>query len=180
MKPVFVFLFPALLFACNDAPDKKSGGDTTAIVRDSVPAQTAVQPLDTAASSMKTDSVPAESVIAVVYYNLSYCGGAAPSEEILKEKKKYHLLTSSSLLLKNKTVSKEVKTDANGTFTTDLPSGQYDVYLTSGVNPKIHSVKENDCENCLTKPIAKADLDTRKVGTIYFTFPCAPGDKMRP
>lgn len=180
MKPVFVFLFSALLLACNDAPDKKSGNDTTAVVHDSVPDVSAVQTPDTAISATKTDSVPVESVIAVVYYNLSYCGGAAPSEEVLKQTRQFHLLTSSTLLLKNKTVSKEVKTDANGTFTTDLPSGQYDVYLTNGVNPKIHSVKENDCENCLTKPIAKADLDTRKVGTIYITFPCAPGDKTRP
>lgn len=86
-----------------------------------------------------------------VYTSSDYCGGAAPTDEIMKELTKSSLFTNGTLyfVLRNDEggAVKEftVNTNAKGKFKIYLTPGMYDIYLKSKDDRKkvVESVEEN-------------------------------------
>ncbi len=115
-----------------------------------------------------------------VFYNLPYCGGARPTEEILVQLAIWKPLTNSTLEFRNKSRGYLISINKDGFFSEAIPEGNYDVFLTRKVNKEIYNVEPNACENCLTEPIAKIKLVLNGKNEIRFTFRCDPGARMRP
>jgi hypothetical protein len=178
----------SLFFAACASPREKPVNDSvpaqaisTVTLKDStdtvVPGKIAVTIPDSPKVQNKQGIFPL--MTGVVYYNLRYCGGARPTEENLKALAEYTRLDSSTLLLKNKSGIYELHTDTNGAFRQAIPSGDYEVYLTKGVNPKIYNVAPESCDECLTKAITTVSLQPSTETEIRFTFRCPPMDHLR-
>ncbi|HET6990629.1 MAG TPA: hypothetical protein VFJ43_04860, partial [Bacteroidia bacterium] len=128
--------------------------------------------------SVVKDTTPSAPIIkGTVLYNLPYCGGARPTQEILDELAQMKPLTKSTLKLKNKSGEYFITTDSKGKFSIAIPPGKYDVYLTKKTDKNIYDVSPANCESCLTKPIAVFYTNNP---LIQFTFRCGPNARLRP
>lgn len=180
LKNINLFLVVGVLFfSCNESELK---------VNDPIDSITNLPiPLDTLKENIfindtvQFDTKPLNTIIeGKVIFHYPYCGGAAPTEEILAEVDQVYPLTFSTLKLKNNSGEYTITTDGNGNFSTNIPLGYYDVFLTKGINKNLYDVSPNACENCLTHPITNIKIKADKKIVIEFTFNCDPGAKTRP
>ena len=119
----FLLLLPLVLFSCENSQPEETKKDSPAVVR----------AVDTIATTVKKDTVTdsitkqpvqqADTLRGTVRFNLSYCGGAAPTMEVIEELKKYHALPSSVIILKKSGVRYVISTNENGEFAAALPEG---------------------------------------------------------
>ena len=180
LKKYFLFLVVGVVIcSCNEDAEKVVDRIDTIV---SLPI-----PLDTVnENNFKTDSVFKDTlpsypiVVGTVIFHYPYCGGAAPTEEVIAEMEKEHLLTNSVLKLKNNSGEYIINTNEKGNFSIAIPIGTYNVFLTKGVNKKLYNVSPKTCENCLTLPITDLKIKTGKKVKIEFTFNCDPEAKLRP
>ena len=102
----------------------------------------------------------------------SYCGGAAPTPEILDRYEKPQNLSEFYVLLEGKKHFK-VKTDSTGSFTMALNTGIYKIYLTPKTNPKLYTNYNPACDKMLHTPYAKVVIEKNKKNyKINLHFPC--------
>jgi hypothetical protein len=97
----------------------------------------------------------------VVLYNRHYCGAARPGKELVAKLETYHPLPNSTIILKGGT-DITISTDGNGEFSAAVPPGTYEVWLTEKIDPKIQSVKPDDCIDCLKMPLGTANIVDEK------------------
>ncbi len=177
--PIAIGILLIFILAC------KESGLKTGIKIDSL----AITPivLDTSnVSLVKKDTVPKDTTptqkltVGNIYYNLQYCGGARPTEEILTNLAAYKLLSKSTLKLKNKKREYLISTDDNGGFDVSIESGTYDVYLTTKINKLIYNVSLKNCEDCLTLPISSVTIISGNKTRIEITLRCGNEAKERP
>lgn len=172
----FLLLLPLFLFACESetshAPVSDSGPKAVT-QSDSTKATVALK--DSLQDTIATKPINVPALSGDVFYNVSYCGGVAPSLETLEELKKYHALKSSVIVLKKDSMKYELKTDADGKFSMVLPEGNYKVFLTK--KTKGCEYKTNDV---FQSAVATVTLKAGDANKIYFTIPCDISERMRP
>jgi hypothetical protein len=115
-----------------------------------------------------------------VFYNLPYCSGARPTDEILAQLAIWKPLINSTLEFRNNSVGYLIQTDNSGGFSEIVPEGDYDVYLTRKTDKRNYDVSPGKCEDCLSLPVAKVKLIVYGNNDIHFTFRCGPEDKIKP
>ncbi len=71
-----------------------------------------------------------------VFFTSDYCGGAAPSPEVLEKLKEEKIFATQMLYVKkwnenfqNEAVFKEITTNENGVFSVVLPKGKYGLFV---------------------------------------------------
>lgn len=194
MRPVIKILTLSavvLFFSCSDETSNTSENNQLKVdyvLKDSLPVEKKDSPktepsADTSVSNLKKHppqiyNGPQPEVWGTVYYNSSNCGKTKPENDVPDTLSKYMPLYSSVIILKNKTGSYKIKTDAKGGFSEPVPVGTYSVFLTGEVNKNIHSMKPEDYEDCLVQKLTQVTIRSNKNNNIYITFPCAPGDKL--
>lgn len=174
-------IFFILFISCGQ-PENKSSSLVDSASKDNVRVVDSIIPVvDTNAihttvnsKQANQDDTTGKIITGYAYYNLPYCGGMMPSKERLDELAKWKNLYYATLILKNKSIEKEILIEYNGSFATDIPPGTYDVYLKK-INKEIWDISENGCKDCLTKPITTVKLVYGKMNEIRFTFRCPPG-----
>lgn len=119
-----LLLIPLLAAACHPKPDKKV---TTA---DEVVNHTVLP------EKRPTETAPTFLVTGKVVYHGNYCGGAAPSREMMEEARKAKPLAGKKFYIRrgtfndvNNKLMDSVVTNENGNFSCTLPSGEYTLLL---------------------------------------------------
>lgn len=195
---VLLFVLSLLLFSCsgneNKTPAKIDSVISSIVAKDTVDTD-AVKKKSIQSDPAKMDSVseknsstdrttinpsPSFDIKGRVYYSLSYCGGARPTEEIIRELATPKLLPNSAFMLRNKDSKYRIQTNQDGEFTANLPAGHFDVYFTKGTNLKNISGTANNCDNCITQLIASVNIVAGKKAVINIAFHCKPEDANRP
>ena len=119
-------------------------------------------------------------------FTSSYCGGARPTEEIIANKNTPRPLRNSTLLLKNHFNGKSYSctTNDDGVCQTSITEGKYDIYLTTGINPKLGTGFDGKCSLWRNKVMYTVKItDDGKLRSVPVHFECNPCDdnmKRRP
>lgn len=122
------------------------------------------------------------------YFTSDYCGGAAPSEELLLQKSTPRLLTNSVMLLMKSSNPNELfstcHTNGKGIGEVYLPEGKYNVYFTGDINPELETGFDGRClkwqKQILQTVYLKQDAVTKDITVHFFCNPCDVGINKRP
>jgi hypothetical protein len=152
----------------------------TVLLKPAAP-DTADHPLSLQAVAVEDHSVPGKA-----FYNLSYCSGAAPPEEVLSELKKPRPLKNTVIifmLLPDRTKRVKAKTGDQGAFRVDLPKGKWEYYLTKEVDQYLGL--DLACERWFSKCYGSVTSSGKGKDSLEVLFhldcdPCDPSVKMRP
>jgi hypothetical protein len=198
MRNLVFFVVAVFFISCsgneNKMPAKIDSVISSVVAKDSVAEKDSVQPnviekdsvdrknkgTEKTNSKIMVDTVPAFEIKGTVYYTLSYCGGAKPTDEIIRELATPKLFVNSTFMLRNKDSKYRIQTDQNGGFTASLPAGHFDVYFTKGTNLSIISGTANSCNNCLTEKTGTVNIIADEKAKINIAFHCTPEDAKRP
>ena len=137
---------------------------------------------DTSQQETKKPAVTVDTI--KVMYQISYCGGAAPSEEILKQYEAKYPLSSSTLLFESidKSKSFKVTTDKKGMIYETIKSGTYNVFMTDNYSESVGTVFTSSCEIWLHTCFAQVTIKEGKTKgyKIVMNFGCNPCEPPRP
>lgn len=115
-----------------------------------------------------------------VTFTNQYCGGAAPTDEILESYNKPQNLSDFIILIEGKKHFK-VKTDSTGTVKVALKAGIYKVYLTKKTNEKLYTNYNPGCEKMLHNPYGKLQIESvKKEYELNLHFSCNPCELPKP
>lgn len=121
--------------------------------------------------------------IKVVYKN-SYCGGAAPSEEILKAYNTLYPLKNTTIVLKNSSPKEtiELTTDKNGIAIAELKSGKYNYFMTEKYTSNSNISFSSSCKSWLSMSFGQIIISENKTKgyLIQFDYGCNPCEPPRP
>jgi hypothetical protein len=107
-----------------------------------------------------------------VTFTNSYCGGAAPTPEILDKYEKPQDLSDFVILLESKKTLK-VKTDSLGYISNSMKPGVYKIYLSTKTNPNLYTNYNPSCDKMLHEPYGKLTIEkSKKNYVINLHFPC--------
>jgi hypothetical protein len=137
--------------------------------------------------SQKKDTIQKAEVKAVnvisghaVFAN-SYCGGAAPSEEMMANSQREQPLTNTTVKLQNIKTKKEyrITTDGKANFSAEIEPGNYDYYMTASYNKKMGATFTSSCEVWLKRcygqlKVKAGKMKGYKLGFYYGCNPCEP------
>jgi hypothetical protein len=189
MRALFILCAFFIFFSCTDSVNKNKA---EVIEKDSIIAKDGTE----LAASIETndsitDIIPDTSLLITehvsVMFTTSYCGGAAPTEEIENRHANRRPFTKSTLRIKNSSAGIDtlVSTNESGEFKASLPVGTYDVYLTSKVNSRLDTGFNPACEILKKKISGTFTVSHKKnpFSTVIIHFdcdPCDPDMKKRP
>lgn len=114
-------------------------------------------------------------------YRISYCGGAAPSEEMMEEMRKPKIFKGQLYFVKDK-IKTKITTDANGHFSCTLPTGKYKIYLAQNRRgPESFWYDENLDGKWWAQQVF-SNVEIKNSGEIKFVldFTCSPTNRKRP
>ncbi len=180
-----VLLVITLAVSCDS--DKLSGSEPES-VSIAAPINTDTEP-DTVAVKDTTRSVPERFKSTIRFYFTSdYCGGAAPSEELMSQKSTPQPLTNSVMLLKKSSEPdgpfSTCHTNEKGIGEVYLPEGKYNVYFTGDINPELETGFDGRClkwqKEILQTVYLKQDAVTKDITVHFFCNPCDVGINKRP
>lgn len=129
------------------------------------------------------DKLSNNNVSGCVIFSNNYCGGMMPPQSILDELKKTHPFPNSTFILEGKDLVKHfITTDNSGCFTTILPTGTYDFFMTSKFSKTAGSNFNASCEQWLERDFGTIEIKSSQTKgyEIHFTFGCNPCEPPRP
>ena len=118
----------------------------------------------------------------ILYFTSSYCGGARPTQEILKQYATPKILPNTTLhlheILDTSKTNYTLVTDKNGKFTSCMPPGTYNVYITDKYDTNALPDFDPECkewlEQALTQIEIKDDIPTNTEVNLKLFFHCNP------
>lgn len=143
---------------------------------------------DTVALPINRDSIIETGFDAVVAlrFTRQYCGGAAPSKEILEQYETPAPLSNSTVVFREKSTRNEIvcTTDNKGKSAILFEPGVYDVYLTKSISPDLGTGFNADCKEWFKRKMATLTISSDKknysVDINFVCNPCDGGINLRP
>ena len=133
---------------------------------------------------VKTTTTVNNSTVHVVYKN-DYCGGAAPSKEILDNFKTEYPLSNSTIMLQNTIAGSQpfrVNTNNEGIISAPLDAGTYNYYMTENYSKTTGISFSSSCKIWLARCFGQVTIIAGQTGgyKILFNFGCNPCEPPRP